>query len=126
MAKQTSFSVSKRGVEGVEVSFDAPENISDPRWGELGVDEAGINELALQNLIIKVQGGARSRLENGKDAVQEYVNNYKYGQRTSSGGGSKKAVKVAAAEAKKAKFSPEQIALLRAAGVQFEGMDEAA
>lgn len=126
MAKQTTFSVSKKGTEGVEVSFDAPERIDDPRWAELGVNAEGINELALQNLIIKIQGGARSRLESGRDGVQKYVNEYKYGQRSSTGVTRVAPVAVDAAAAKKAKFTPEQIAMLKAAGVKFEGMDEAA
>lgn len=125
MAKQTKFKVSKRGVEPIEVSFDAPESLEDPRWGEL-VSKAGedVNELAVQNLVIKIQSGARARLEEGADAVQKYVNEYKYGARVAGGGGKKK-VALAADQVKTAKFSKAQIEMLRAAGVQIDE-DEAA
>jgi hypothetical protein len=118
MAKQSTFKVSKRGVEPVEVTFNEPENLTDGRWEELGVTEEQINDLAIQSLVIKIQAGARNRLDDGK--VQEFVDNYKYGQRTTGGG--RKAVTLSAEAVKQAKFSPAQLEALRAAGVNVEEM----
>jgi hypothetical protein len=122
MAKDTTFKVSKTGVEPVKVTFAEPENLNDPRWTELGVDQAGINELAVQNLVIKIQGIARGKLGDGPSAVQAAVDGYKYGQRA-SGGGTKK-VSLSTDQVKQAKFTPEQLATLRAAGVVLPGMEE--
>lgn len=120
MAKQTTFKVSKTGVEPISVKFDEPENIKDPRWAELGIDESGINELAVQNLVIKIQGVARTKLDEGAKAVQEAVDGYKYGQR--SGGGVRKVV-LSSEVVQKAAFTPEQLEALRAAGVTIPGME---
>lgn len=122
MAKQETFKVSKRGVEPTEVTFDQPESLDDPRWNELVSDpKKDINELAVQNLIIKIQSGARARLDDGAEEVQKYVNEYKYGARQAGGGGSRaKKVSLASDQVKKAKFSEAQLAVLRAAGVSFE------
>lgn len=120
MAKQVTFEVSKpsAGLK-TECVWDAPENVSDPRWGEVVTNpEEDVNELAVQNLIIKIQSGARKELEeNGADAAQAYVNNYKYGARV--GGGFKRPV-VTASAAKQLAFTPEQIEALKAAGVKFD------
>lgn len=125
MAKQETFKVSKRGVEPVEITFDAPENLDDPRWDDLlSNKEEDINTLALQNLIIKIQSGARNRLEEGEDAVQEYVNSYKFGARVGGGGGSRKKPSLAADKARELGFSPEQLAALRAAGVEIPGLED--
>lgn len=124
MAKQETFKVSKTGVEPVEVGFSAPESLTDPRWAELGVNEEAINNLAVQNLVIKIQGVARSELGNGAAAVQKKVDDYRYGQRA-SGGGAKRVV-LEEAQVKKAKFTPEQLEMLRAAGVSLPGMEQAA
>lgn len=120
MAKQTTFKVSKTGVEPISVKFDEPENIKDPRWAELGIDESGINELAVQNLVIKIQGVARTKLDEGAKAVQEAVDGYKYGQR--SGGGTRKVV-LSSEVVQKAAFTAEQLEALRAAGVTIPGME---
>lgn len=120
MAKQTKFKVSKTGVEPVTVTFDEPETLTDPRWGELGINENAINELAVQNLVIKIQGVARTKISDGAKAVQEAVDSYRYGQR--SGGGGRK-VTLSADTVKQAKFTPEQLAALRAAGVELPGME---
>jgi hypothetical protein len=125
MPQNTTFKVSKRGVEPVEVNFTAPESLDDPRWAELiaeGKDaQKEINNLATQNLIIKIQSGARGKLEEGQEAVQAYVDSYKFGSRAAgSGGGKRKAPRIEADAAKKAKFSKEQIEMLRAAGVEIE------
>lgn len=119
MAKDTTFKVSKQGIEPIEVNFAAPESLDDPRWNELVSNPSEINDLAVQNLVIKIQSGARSRLTEGAEAVQNYVNNYKYGARQSTGT-RKSAVKLTTADTKQAKFSKEQLEMLRAAGVQIE------
>jgi hypothetical protein len=101
----------------VVVNFSKPESVTDKRWEELGVSQEQINELAVDSLVIKAQAGARNQLEKGAKAVQEYVDNYKFGMRT---GGGTRAVKLAPDVVKSAKFSPEQIAALKAAGVTFD------
>jgi hypothetical protein len=123
MAKQTTFKVSKRGVVPIEVTFNAPENLSDPRWSEVvSKPDEDVNELAVQNLIIKIQSGARARLDNGAADVQKFVDEYKYGARTGGAVGAKK-VTLATEQVKQAKFSKAQLEMLRAAGVQIEGME---
>lgn len=124
MPKQDTFSVAKKGVEPVEVTFNAPENLADPRWDELLSNrDEDIHTLALQNLIIKIQGGARSRLEDGEAAVQEYVDQYKFGSRAAGAPRTRKAT-IPAERARELGFTEEQLAALRAAGVQIPGMEE--
>ncbi len=117
-----TFNVSKRGGESVEVSKEVPDNLEDPRWGNIVMKpEEDIHELALQALIVKCQAGARARLDQGEAAVQSYVDNYKYGAR--SGGFISPAV--TAAEASEQAFTDEQLAFLRAAGMRVEAEVEA-
>jgi hypothetical protein len=117
MAKKTTFTVSKKGHDPVEVSWDAPESLSDERWNEVVSEpDSDINNLAVQALIVKTQAGARNHLENGQEAVQRYVDGYKFGARS----GGFVAPSISAADAKKAKFSPEQMELLRKAGMKIE------
>lgn len=121
MAQRRTFKVSKRGQEGVEVTFNAPENLSDPRWDELvGNKEEDVSNLALQSLIINIQSGARQRLAGGLEKVQEFVDSYKLGQRIGGLG----RVVMAADEVAKLKFTPEQIAAMKAAGMQIPGLEE--
>lgn len=123
MAKAVTFKVSKRDSQATaEPTFMAPENIEDPRWEELRCSRQDINDLAVQSLIIKIQGGARNYLEDGADAVQEYVNEYTYR------GGARRVVvskpKLSAAAAQKGRFTPAQLELLRAAGVEIDTGEE--
>lgn len=120
--KTETFKVSKAGQTAIEVSFDAPENLDDPRWAELveGDVREAQHTLALQNLVIKIQGAARGSFTEGPEAVQAAVTGYKYGGRRVGGGGRKsKSVKMDKKEIKQLKFTPEQIAALQAAGVQI-------
>jgi len=118
MAKTVTFSVSKRNGPSVEVTFDEPETISDARWGELVNNvEEDINTLALKALRVSIQAGAREELDGGEEAVQTYVNTYKYkagGTRTA------KAKPVTKEMQKKGKFSKEQLEVLQAAGFMVE------
>lgn len=117
MPKRTTFTVSKKGHDPVEVGWDAPESLNDERWVEIVSDpETDINNLAVQALIVKTQAGARNHLENGAEAVQRYVDGYKFGARS----GGFVAPSLSAADTKKAKFSPEQLELLRKAGMKIE------
>ncbi len=117
-----TFNVSKRGGESVEVSKEVPDNLEDPRWGNIVMKpEEDIHELALQALIVKCQAGARARLDQGDAAVQAYVDGYKYGAR--SGGFA--APTVSASEAQDQAFTEEQLAFLRAAGMRVEAEAEA-
>jgi hypothetical protein len=125
MPKPTTFKVSRKGVEPVTVNFNEPESLTDSRWEELGVSEEQRNDLAVQSLVIKIQAGGRNHLDSGADAVQKFVDGYKYNQRTGGGGGSRK-VTLSADVVKKAAFSPEQLEALRAAGITVPGMEETA
>ena len=112
-----TFNVSKRGGDAVEVSKEVPDNIDDPRWGNIVMNPGeDVHELALQALIVKCQAGARARLEQGEAAVQAYVDQYKYGARA----GGFVAPSISSEDAAEQAFSPEQIAYLRAAGMRVE------
>jgi hypothetical protein len=116
MASQDTFKVSSQGRDTVEVTWMKPENIEDERWAELGVTPDSLNELAIQSLVIKMQSGARARLEDGQDSVQEFVDNYRFGARQA--GGTRK-IKLAPETASALGFTEEQLAALAAAGVSI-------
>ena len=125
MPKQSTFKISQKGVQPVTVTFNEPENIPVEAWKQYipgGDVEAGINELAVQNLVIKMQAGGRRVIGDGQAAAQTAINEYKYGQRTA--GTRMPAAKLSAESVKKGKFSAEQLAMLKAAGVNIEGMEE--
>lgn len=129
MAKSDTFKVSRKGHEGVTVTVERkPETVEE--FVSLGLvqKEEDVVDLAYQNWVIKVQAGARNRLDDGAEAVQKYVAEYTFGARTGGGGGGsrRQPVKLAADQAKTLKFSKAQLDALRAAGVQIEGMEEAA
>lgn len=123
MAKQVSFTVSKpsKGLK-TECTFMAPENTSDPRWKEIVKNpDEDVNELAVQNLIIKIQSGARNELEEkGAQAAQAYVDSYQY----KSGGGGFKRPTVSSSVVRDLQFSPAQLEALRLAGVKFTTEEE--
>lgn len=120
MAKQVTFTVSKKGHPGIKVTCDrSPETIEE--FESLGLVKnypQGVVDLAFQNWIIKVQSGARQRLEQGEAAVQKYVDEYVFGDRA-GGGGFRKPV-LAAAKAKELKFTKAQLEALAAAGLVLE------
>jgi hypothetical protein len=117
MSKTITFSVSKSGQEPVEVSREFPENLEDPKWADVVSDAAeDIQNLAEQAWVVKCQAGARNHLEAGPDAVQQYVDSYKFGARA----GGFRAPTMSQADVKKAKFSPEQLEIMRKAGMRFE------
>lgn len=119
MAATRTFSVSKKGGPSMEGSWSAPESVDDPRWDEVVSNpEEDINELAVQNLIIKIQGGARNRLDQGEEAVQAYIDAYVYGQRTSI---ATRKPSLSDEQVSDLAFTPEQLAALRAAGMQVPG-----
>lgn len=124
MAKQVTFKVSKpsAGLK-TECVWMQPESVEDPRWNEIAVNPSeDINELAVQNMIIKIQSGARDALEEGgAEAAQKYVDEYKYGART--GGGFRRPT-VEAGKARDLNFTPEQIEALKAIGVKFTTEEE--
>ena len=117
MATQT-FKVSKgTGSDkvGVECSREVPDNLEDPRWNDLVLNpKEDIHELALQAVIVKMQAGARARLELGDTAVQGYVDSYKFGAR--SGGFTAPTMSPDDAEAQA--FTPDQLEYLAAAGMK--------
>lgn len=115
-----SFKVSKRGVEAIEVSIDLPENLNDPLWnGIVSNPDEDINDLALQQFVVKAQAGARNHLDRGAEAVQRFVDGYKYGAR--SGGGFTPTISTDDVTAHG--FTDEQLAFLRAAGMGVPGED---
>ena len=117
-----TFTVSKRGGEKIEVSKDLPENLDDPLWATIVMKpEEDVHELALQALIVKCQAGARARLELGEEAVQRYVEEYKYGART----GGFTAPSISSSDAADQAFTEEQLEFLRRAGVRT-GVEDAA
>jgi hypothetical protein len=117
MAVQDTFKVSSQGHDTVEVTWQKPESAEDERWAEMGVSAEAHNDLAIQSLVIKMQSGARGRLEDGPEAVQEFVDNYRFGARQ-AGGGTRK-IKLAPETASALGFTEEQLAALAAAGVSI-------
>ncbi len=111
-----AFKVSKKDSPTIEVSRELPENLDDPLWDGICVSRDGIHELALQAWIVKCQAGARNRIEAGEGAVAAYVQGYQYGARS----GGFVAPSVSTADAKSQKFSADQLAFLRAAGMNVE------
>lgn len=112
-----SFKVSKRGVDPIEVSIDLPENLNDPLWnGIVSNPDEDINDLALQQFVVKAQAGARNLLDRGAEAVQRFVDGYKYGAR--SGGFTPT---ISTEDAAAHGFTEEQLAFLRAAGMGVPG-----
>lgn len=122
MAKQVTFKVSKTGKAPVVVTFLEPESVDDPRWEELGVSREAINNLAVDSLIIKAQAVGRAVLDEGPEAVQKAVDNYKYGQRSAGG---RRVVELKAEQIKEAKFNEKQLEMLRAAGIKIEDLASA-
>ena len=122
MAKQMGFTVSKKGFPEFSVTALLPENKDDERWGEICSDGDGIHDLALRSWIVQVQANARGRLddslseEENQAAVQAAVDGYVYGAR--SGGFSRPTISTEKQEA--LAFTPEQLASLRALGVNVE------
>jgi hypothetical protein len=123
MAVASTFSVSKKGFPEFEVSVQLPENLDDPRWREIVSDyPSDVHDLALRAWVINAQASGRQRLDSDlKDednlaAVQQAVSQYQYGARS---GGFQRPL-VTADKAKDLKFSPQQMAALKALGVKFE------
>lgn len=123
MAKSDTFSVSKKGHDAVEVTDSrVPETLEEfESLNLVSKFPDDVIDLARQSIVIKMQSGARSRLEQGEQVVQDYVDNYTYGART--GGGFKKPT-LSKDKVKEAKFSKAQLEALRAAGVQIETDEE--
>ena len=119
MARRT-FKVSKRGIDAIEVSADLPENVNDPLWeGIVSNPDEDINDLALQQWVVKAQAGARGHLDKGIEAVQRFVDSYKYGAR--SGGF---VPSISGDDAAAQGFSEEQLAFLKAAGMAVPGSED--
>ena len=114
MATET-FKVSTKDLPTVEVSKELPDTLQDPRWADIVMNpDEDIHSLAIGALIVKCQAGARARLGNGEAAVQNYVDNYKFGART----GGYSAATISGEDAAAQGFTDEQLEFLRAAGVR--------
>lgn len=123
MPLKQSFSVSKKGFAEFQVSVDLPENLDDPRWKEIVSDHpSDVHDLALRAWVVNAQANARGRLDSelnddeNSAAVQQAASQYVYGARS---GGFQRPL-VTADKAKDLKFSPQQMAALKALGVKFE------
>jgi hypothetical protein len=128
MATNDSFTVSAKGKTGVVATWSKPDSLSDKAWNErIDGDHSetvtvtcskavakAVNDLAIQQWVIKAQGAARSELDkvNAKAAVQAKVSGYRYGAR----GTSSPAVVI---DAKAAKLTKAQCELLASQGVQI-------
>lgn len=122
MAKETTFQVSKKDEDPVDIVFVEPESVEDDRWAELVTNyPEDINTLATQALVVKIQAGCRQRFEEGEEAMQAYADSYVYGQR----GGGFRRPSLSADKVEEGGFTEEQLAMLRAAGVSV-GAEEAA
>lgn len=122
MAKQDTFKVSSKShPEGVVVTNErVPETLEE--FETLGLVKEypqGVITLAYQNWVIKAQGGARQRLPD-PDAVQEFVDNYTFGERISIGVAKKPTLKAEAV--REFKFTKAQLEALAAAGMNIEDL----
>lgn len=120
MAKQHVVSVSKKDFPKFEVNVELPESLEDEKWNDIVKDPSSdIHDLALRSWIVNMQSGARGQLdadatdEENQAAVQNYADNYVLGVRT--GGFSKP--KLSTDKASELSFTPEQLAALKAIGV---------
>lgn len=119
MAKDATFKVSKKGFPEFEVTASLPENLTDERWNDIVSEPSDVHDLAIRSWVVQVQANARGRLdeklsdEDNLAAAQAAVNQYVYGAR--SGGFVRPTV--SATQVKELKFSPDQLAALRALGV---------
>lgn len=120
MAKTDTFKVSKKNHEGFEVTNSRrPETLEEfESLNLVSKFPDDVVDLAYQNLVIKMQSGARQRLDQGLEAVQAYVDEYTYGART--GGGGARKPRLSAEKAKDLKFTKAQLEALAAAGVTIE------
>lgn len=123
MPKQMTFKVSSKGKGSVTATWTAPENLDDPRWGEVTDKPDTVHAAALRSVVISIQSGARSRLDpkatdGGLAAVQKFVDEFKYGVRQPGAGGKRK-VSISSKKQKALKFSDEQLEALAAAGVSL-------
>lgn len=124
MAKNDTFTVAQKGNSGHVVTWLRPDGVDDAEWQKriagdhsetvtLKVSKAvaaALNDLAVQQFVIKAQGAARSELNNGKAAVQAKVNRYQYGARGTS-------LPSPVFDAKEAGLSLAQCIALEAAGI---------
>lgn len=82
MARQIMIKVSKRGGPSVKVPFEVPETVEE--WQKRAANgEADRDKLAVQQLVVKAQAGAREYLDDkapdkGASKVAEYLANYVY------------------------------------------------
>lgn len=100
----------------VELTVEKPESCDDDRWNDLVSDPASdINELAFQNWVIKSQGRIRGTKSNPNaltpEEAEASLEGYKYG----AGSGGRRTPEV---DAEEGGFTPEQIAMLKKAGVK--------
>lgn len=124
MAKSETFKVSKKGHDEVELNDSrVPETLEEfESLNLVSKFPDDVIDLARQSIVIKMQSGARSRIDQGQEAMQDYVDNYTFGARTGGGGARKPTL--TKDKAKDLKFSKAQLEALRAAGVQIEDESE--
>lgn len=115
MSKIAIFNVSqsKGGPEFKGLKLTVGATPSDEAWQDLNMTESDVNDAAIDSVVIKVQGALRRNWPANLAAAQEVVDNWAAGRRASY------AVKMSEEKAKELSFTPEQIAHLKAIGVQF-------
>jgi len=124
MATAETIKVSKKGHDAIEFEYSLPESLEDPRWEEIANDpDADVNALAVAQFRVRLQAAARNVIEDGAEAVQQAVEQFVYGRRTSSGRKSRRA-RISSDTVKEAKFTKDQLAALQAAGIEVEGMED--
>jgi hypothetical protein len=123
MAKNETFTISKKGQDPISVTYPFPENLEDPRWQEVVNDyPQDVHELAVSQFRVRLQAAGRSQYDDGAEAVQSAVGEYVYGRRQA--GPRKSRARLSKDAVKKAKFTKEQLAALAEAGIQVEGTED--
>lgn len=126
MAKQDTFKVSSRTHTGFTVSNSrVPETIEEFISLNMVSAESDVVDLAYQNWVIKAQARARGKLDEGQEAVQKAVDEYKYGARIISTTTRAAPVKLTSDKVKELRFTRAQLEALKAAGAQIEGFEPA-
>lgn len=96
------------------IAFPAPADVSDDRWGELGVSQEEINTLAFGAVTVRIQAHLRGMLEEGAtlEELQAEADDWTMSTRRSRPSLSEDA-------ASDLGLSEEQIAALRKAGMKI-------
>ena len=113
MAKVKSFNVSReKGGPSYLLKLTVGSMPSDPAWQDLNLTEQQINDKAISTVIINLQSYLRAKWPANQAEAQRVTDEWAAGLKVAS-------VACSPEKAKELKLSKEQIAGLRAIGVQF-------